>query len=219
MTIFRIILILILVVVADFVLWRRWREEYTDEEIFSFSLVVGLLAAVGGVVGAGAEAGHLEWGISGWGAAVAAVTGVVWWSRMRQWDAWETLDGVTPVGAWLWALLVLLIGRADGHWVQVAVAWLGLGVVAIIRLGYRRWRWYKSGKMGLVFLGWLGWFAVAEITVAFLAPGGIYWGGLKASQLVGAYMLAFVIVAIYWRSGRKIKEDFGWMRRLKNDKK
>jgi len=219
MNILKILLSIIVIIMVNFSLWRKWREEYLDKEIFGYSLFITFLAGMGGIIGAIAEAGKVYWGISGWGVVLALFFGTGWWSKTHHWDWWETMDQVASVSAWMWLVLSLLsIGNPD-YWIKVIFAGLGLVIAGYLKNNYRHIGWYKSGKMGLVSLVLLGWYALTEITVAFITPVGIYWGGLKPGQWVSAYLAAFVIVNIYLRSGRKIREGFRWILEGRHGKK
>jgi len=201
----RILFVGFLILMADFVLWRRWREEYTDEEIFSFSLVSGAGILIAGTAAAIVQQGRTELGVTAWGMILGLYATVFWWSKRKKWNVWETWDSLTGIVAWVWAMTAWMEGI-----IPAVLAWFSLLVVAGVKNNYRHWRWYKSGKTGVISLVFLGWFAIGQIAVAFLTPAGIYWGGLEIRQWVSAYLLAFVIVAIYLRSGRKIREDLVW---------
>lgn len=211
---FRLMGVFVLLLLADFVLWRKWREEYSDEEIILFSLWAGISSITVGILSGWWQKGEWAGNLTSWGILLGVFIAAWWWARIKKWDFWEVADTLTPILAWLWAFL----GWWEGQ-IEAIFALLGLLIVAWVRRGYRQWRWYKSGKLGIVALVFLGWVAISQLTVAFLRPTGIYWGGLESRQWVGAYQLAFVMVAMYLRSGRKIKEEVSWLKFTNNGKK
>lgn len=208
----------VIFLIADFVVWRKLREEYTDDEIIKYSLWLGLVIGAGLAVAGMLETGRPTLEIHGWGVVAGLMFGVVWWSRKNRWSVWEAGDGLVGVAYWVW-FLVSVVDPVGSGWLAIVWAFLGIVVVSFVKRKYRYFSWYRSGKMGLPVLVGLGWYAVFEIVVAFVNPAGIYWWGLKISQVAAAWLTAFVLVAIYLRSGRKAKEDFGWWLKVKNGKK
>lgn len=194
---------------ADFMLWRKLREEFSDEEIFGFSLYLVLVCAVGASISSLIETGEIMGQVKAWGIAIALVLGLAKWAKKHKWELWEVGDTLTPIFYWIW-FVGGLIAAVNRMWWPIVGAVGGVVIVGLTKRNYRRFRWYKSGKMGLVGLVGIGWVAAYEIAVAFVNPGGIYWGGLKISQFVSAWLLSFVFVAIYIRSGRKFKEELKW---------
>ena len=207
-----------LAVLADFLVWRRLKEDYPENDIFNFSLFLIFFAGLGGWLGHVLEYGKLSLGVSWWGMMLFVGLSVTWWSKKYAWDGWEIMDMITVIFSWLW-LIANLPGWGEFSWGKLIMALAGLLLVAYVRRNYRNFRWYRLGKVGLVALFFLGWLALTELAVAFMTPGGIYLGGLKPGQIVCAYILAYVLITIYLRSGWKIKEIYGSLKIKRSAKK
>ena len=186
---------IIIFIVADFVLWKKMREEYKDDEILRFSIFVLVLGIIGYL---------LRKYFEGSGIAVFVVLGTYVWCKNNKWEFWEIFDVLTPVAVFVWF--------------GITFEFFALGVLfllVIIKSNYRKFLWYKSGKMGLVGLSGILMYSLYEIGVAFLGQSGIYWGGLKISQIVSAFIVSYAGVAIYLRSDRKLKEELWRSRKNK----
>jgi hypothetical protein len=187
---------------ASFVIWRKMREDNISEEIFS--LTVWLAAAA--LVGRAADS---------MGVAVATVAVLWWWCRRKEWDFWESLDFLAVVGLWLWLGGSLAWGPG-AKW-DLSAAVLGIILAWYIRENYRKFRWYASGKVGLVGLFSLLFFSLSQEMIALFTPTNVYWEGLTINQLIASWVIAFSLVAIYIRSGRSPREDMNWLLKHKYD--
>ncbi len=176
------------VIWASFVLWQKMRNDFTNDEIFSFFL--WLLAAAG----LGAMGGKVV------GVMVVLVTGW-WWCLRKKWDFWELFDILAVTGLWLWLLGSLAWGP-EAVW-EMLSAIVGIVLAWWVRSGYRKFSWYPSGKMGLVGMVSLLCFCLSQILVAIFTSAKVYWWGLTVDQLVAAWVVAFTLVAIYLQSGFK----------------
>src|SRR3989344_5582059 len=141
---------------ASFMVWRRWREEANDEEIFNFTLWLTVWAVMGAVIWSLVEYGRVGMPV-GWGIVGAVAAGGWWWCRKKGWDWLEIMDFLAVLGLWLWWAGSIAWGPA-ARWATVAASG-GIVLEWYVRRFYRRFRWYKSGKMGLVGLTGLWWVA------------------------------------------------------------
>ena len=176
------------VIWASFVLWQKMRNDYTNDEIFSFTL--WLLAAAGLGMMAGKVVGVMAAAAAGW-----------WWCLKKKWDFWELFDFLGIVGLWLWLLGSLAWG--PGAIWEALSATVGIILAWWVRSGYRKFTWYPSGKMGLVGMTGLLCFCLSQILVAIFTYVKVYWWGLTVDQLAAAWVVAFTLVAIFLRSGFK----------------
>lgn len=173
---------------ASFVTWLKMREDFTNEEIFTFTswLIVG-----GGIFFIGGK--------------VIGIAGLVavlwWWCYKNKWDFWDLFDFLAIVGLWWWLGGNLAWGM-EALWQSVFAA-VGIIIAWWVRTNYRKFRWYTSGRVGLVGLTVLATFLTAQIVVAMFTPVKVYWWGLSLDQLAAAWVMAFTLVVIYLRSGRK----------------
>jgi hypothetical protein len=184
----------------SFVVWRKMRMDYEEEQILSLAMLMAV-----GMVGAGIAANLIVYGQLGLVRGVAMVMGIDilwWWCRRKSWDFWEWLDVWTG-----WGLFLLMIWSLIWGPERFAYA-LGYGLAWIITLiaaaNYRKFRWYKSGRVGFVGLFALMMWSGTEIVVAMVRRVGIYWGGLTPEQWFAVWILTASVVNLYLRSGRKM---------------
>ena len=170
--------------IVSFWVWKTMRADYDQEDILTLSLLL-----------AGA-AWALSWGWKWWDlmGVLAGVTLVlVVWCKFKKWDAWEWADVVARASLVVGAAAAL--GR--GWWVVGSV--MGIGVLALWGLAavYRKFRWYKSGKRGLVGLACAVWWT------------GV-WMGLAPWQNYKVYLAAWIFVtlavSVYLRAGYRFSK-------------
>lgn len=166
--------------VAGFFVWRKMREEYEEEEILKLIMLLGLGVGVGAAV------------FGTWGAVGAGLAALVWRCRRKDWAFWEWLDAVAPAGLAAGALVSL-------NWV-----W-GIGLAGVWAAGrwYRKWKWYKSGRPGLVGLTAMLVLAIGETAVANGSGFRLYWGGLELARWIGIWSAVAVGVAVWLRATKK----------------
>ena len=172
---------------GSFELWQEMREEHEGEKILTLSLVL----TTGGLVG-------VFLGV--WGTTLGILGAWLRWSVKNRFNFWEGLDIIGRVGL--------------GVGVIVSLGWLAWGMMAGLAIGsllvsglkkyYRRFKWYKSGRVGLVGLGAILWLGVVEVTVAKRAENGLYWGGLEVSQWIGIWVIIFCLITVYLRAGYRL---------------
>ena len=167
-----------------FSVWRKMREDYDEEDILTLLIWLTVAAWVGS---------RLVW--TRWsGLSLAGMMGLTfgllgWWCWWKKWDGWEWLDTVGVASLGLGAVGAASYGPGT-VWLAVILA-VGWGVGKGLVWGYRRFAWYKSGKVGMAGVVSLGW-----------------WAG---AQVENAYLLAWIVIAcavvVYLRGGRKASED------------
>jgi len=186
---------------GGFWVWKRMRAEYESEKILS------LLARV--IVGAIVFGGvsyfviYRNLGVCVWGTVAGAGVAVYWWCVNSEWDTWEWLDGLTAGGL----VVGTVVALAGLKWQQAVGYGVGVGVVAVLAGVHRRWRWYVSGKPGLVGLIGLMWLGLVQLLVANRNNDGLYWGGFELSQWIGLWVVVACTVVIYLRGGRRVTQD------------
>lgn len=163
-------------VVSSFWVWRKMRGEYEEEEILT------MLLGVTGVGMLAAAWGWKWWSL--WGIVVAVVATLVAWCRRKKWDIWEWLDVIVAASM----VMGLAAAVGSGQWMKGGRLgiFLGVGLVGLwlVAKYYRRWSWYKSGKLGLVGLAGLGWWMGLGLVIANWPASGIYWAGLLGVSAV-----------------------------------
>src|SRR3990172_4489206 len=206
-----LVVVFVLWVMVVFRIWRRLKLEYNEEDILGFMLRISLIILAGGFGFGRAVFGKWEW-VSG--AGIAAGIFQLWrWTRSKDWDFWEWADELGPMFFAGVALLSVLISANNLIWAFV----LGIGWLFTfwVRDNYRKFSWYKSGKLGFVGLFCLMWWTTAQIAVAIWKPGEIYWAGLTVRQWIAVWFYSASAVTLYLRAGRKISEDIPLWRKQK----
>lgn len=162
----------------------------------------GVLRLSFGIALAGLAAG---WALrSTWGAMIGAVGLTVWWSVKNKWKPLEIIDEVIPAGlVTLWA--GLLIWKPGVNWLfETLVVFGGFIIGWKIKRDYKGYRWYRSGKTGLVGLYFIGWWSLREIGSGIVYPPKAFLAGIPVEELAGVWMLTAVLVAVYLRSERNM---------------
>lgn len=190
---------------ASFSIWRRLKEDYHEEEIFSLTLL-SLLAAVLvaktlGVVTASPS------GFSLAGAFWGTVLAIKWYVLEIKKDVWEVFDSLAlPLFGFLfWGGVGLFL--TNGRWQDLfllAAGVLGRPVFNYLQSHYRSFSWYKSGKIGFLFWASSFLFFLTVFGVAFDRKNHLYWES-SLWLLTSAASAAI----LYYRSGRNYKEDIG----------
>ncbi len=170
--------------IIGFWVWRTMRADYDEEDILTLILI--LMGTAGGLV-----MGWKWWGLGGVLAGV--VLALILWCRFKKWNVWEWGDVVARASLVMGAISV----AGNKQWLPAAALVIGVMVLWGLAKTYREFRWYKSGKAGLVgMIGGMWWMGV--------------WIGLAPWQMYKVYLAAWVFVglavAIYLRSGHKFSE-------------
>jgi len=183
---------------SSFSLWRKLKEDFEEEEIFSLTLLVLIVCFLGGWL---------------WQKLVFFVYLSFWlgvgviklWAVKFKKNVWEILDGF----AW-WNLFFLFFGglglflESDGlgNLGLCLAGLLGFLFYAFFQKKYRSFGWYKSGKTGFLFWGTNFVVFSVLLLLAFLQKGSLYWDRL----VLGATAL-ICFGCLYYRSGRNLVED------------
>lgn len=186
---------------VSFSLWRRMRPEYEQEKILSLFLVVFLSFMGGGILG-----GWLVDGRWSWWSGLGVLTGILALVRITsglKWDVWEWWDELVQTGLG-WGTVINLL---EGKWLNAIFLCCGVIFVKWINNNYRKFRWYISGRLGLVGLAGVTWWLGSLLVVAFFEPGKIYWFGLTPNFWLAISGIPIVIVIGYRRSGRRLSQD------------
>lgn len=160
-------------VIGNFWLWRQLRLEYELPQIFTVGFGLSVAAFFG-------------W----WSPLVAVLAAtlvlVVCTTRLKI-DFWQWWDMVIPLGLLIFAPLAP--GRVA---ISMVVGWAFLILVSKF---YRRFSWYKSGRMGLVGSLAVAIWSVIQIEVAKFNLVWVY-----LAVLIGVS----AAITIYIRSGRQL---------------
>ncbi len=173
-------------VLGSFGLWRRLRDDYDGEKLLTLWLWLVVTAWVG--------SGVWVWWDTAWrqlyGALILPVLVLMWWSRRFKWHFWELLDTFAPVT--LAVLVLAALGWGPAGALSAVAAGGGVIVTALVRKWYRTWRWYVSGKVGMVGIVAVAWWSVVNLVIANFSLWAVY-------SL--AWIVILALVAIYLRAG------------------
>lgn len=194
--------VILAVMWGSFVIWRKTRPDYPEEEILSFMVWVAIGSGIGVLVSG--------W-IGVWGMLFGGTLALWRQTKTKEWDFWEWADVVGGISLWLGAIIGGLVTLNLGYGLGMVV---GAMVVSLLGRTYRRFKWYKSGKMGFIFLLSLIVLAGFEIVVETISPRTIYWVGLTVSQWIAVCTIVAATIAIYVRSGQTVAEQI-W-RKIRN---
>lgn len=168
-----IFLYLLAIVVFNFWLWKVLRLEHEPGLIFEIGFWLSLSTMVG-----------LKSPVV-WLGLVTVI--LIIYSRLKKIDFWQWWDIVLPVGLLLFAPIAPRMIA-----LTMVICWFFLLAVAKY---YRRFGWYKSGRMGLV--GAVACVAWAGVQIE-VANGGVFW------IYLGLVIALTVAGIIYTRSGQNI---------------
>jgi hypothetical protein len=204
------ILILLGTVLFSFAFWRKLKDDYENDEIFTSTLML----LFGGLIG---------WFVVGrwfeplvfWGFALGFLISGIYATVRLGLKSFETIDSMAWAFFWLWVFVELRVvfmgglGRYGINLLPLTAPILGLFVYRFLDSRYRRFSWYPSGKIGFLGLASFAVYFFFRAAVAFTLFGVLsfpihFFDGLLSFFLVWAFVLA-----MYLRSGRRRAEKVG----------
>lgn len=159
-------------VFSSFSMWRRLiKEGYSEQEIFATNLFM----LFSGIVFA--RLAQITIGSPEIGAFVGAVSIAVWRLKAQNKDIWEGLDTLTlPCQYFLISAgvgLFLTFGNLL-YLIYSAIGLTGLFLYLFLKKRYRRFAWYKSGKIGFLFWAMSIFLSLALLVLDFFLRSGLY---------------------------------------------
>jgi hypothetical protein len=220
-------------IVASYLLWHDLREDYSEEEIISLTIYLALgflfCARLTFVLyhRSDFQFSLIKWfligrypGFSFIGGFLACLGLLFFWSKRKNWDFWQVGEVVVPAGF----IVTMMVGTGlfltSGEVIFLGEAGLALLLLffsRFLRIKYRTFVWYKSGKLGFVSCFSLSLFMLGKLLLEIIDRGGLYWESLF---LIGITIACWLF--IYQRSGRDLKEDLRaifLIRKRKKDEK
>jgi len=179
-----------------FIFWRNLSEDYPDKRIFlhGFGIVLGALlgAFFGNLISASLRSSSLFdpkyffW----WGTGIGLVTGLIRTSRVLKLSLVQLLEYSLP-GILLWfAVINFLIP------IHAISLMLLLGLFYLTKAVYRKFTWYKSGKVGFASFLTLGVFFSLRAVIAATAPSMVSSVG-KVETVLAACLAFLCFWSIY----------------------
>lgn len=182
-----------------FVLWKRLREDYHYEKFFTlafFTLSGFLLSAI--------ASNYLFKDYWFWTESLGIIVGFavgVWRQKMR---IWESFDAIF-VGLLIWLSLVFFADSVKSSSLSSFLAfWVTLFCVVVFFFfdaHYRRFSWYKSGRVGFAGLATSGVFFLIRSIVALFVSGVISFVGSWEGIISGS--VSFISFLLLFNLSRK----------------
>lgn len=197
-----LVLLLLGAFLFSFILWRKLKEDWPHEHIFTFTLFTLLGGTLGWWVSSLFFPGLLFWATFFAGSAFA-----LWALKRFGLRFFEVADSIVP--AWFWLSLFIFLGRSFGSRLFLFEAGASLVSIFIYNFflsRYRAFSWYPSGKVGFAGLAGLSLYFLLRASIEILAYLMLSFT-LNLFDLGVNISLALVLtVVVYLRSGRERAE-------------
>lgn len=177
--------------VFSFLFWRRLREDYPAEQIFSLSLA----AFLGAVLGSR---------FSFWLAFLLGFLFVFYFLKRFSFRLFEVIDAYALSWFYLAIFLFLAVFVLEGDRLilgEILAAVPAIFLYAYLAGRFRRFSWYPSGKVGFLGLSSFAFYFLVRLGLAIvqiLVLSSSNWIEVLANGIVASFLL-FVL---YARSGR-----------------
>ncbi|MFH1601419.1 MAG: hypothetical protein ABIB61_00490 [Candidatus Shapirobacteria bacterium] len=179
------------VIIYLFSLWAKFKGEYPEKMIISYSLFTLLFFALFALLPyfLGQKEYFLAVGLSG------VIVSSIIASWQNKWNIWYMLESITPAILFLSGIILLgmsiTFGRVS-YFIQTLFFLIAYLSVKLAK-GYRSFNWYRSGKAGFLFLLPLSIILVLEAGLDFSLSNGLYWRSLlsAAGATAGSVLLFY----------------------------
>jgi hypothetical protein len=205
-------------ITASFFLWKQLKEDYSEEDILSFTIDLFLASLIGARLLYIIEnlnffgLNILNWflwgkypGFSLLGAIIGGGLLFYYWTKKKRWDLWLTFDKtviafftiqlIGGIGLFISSASMFDLARLITNFVL-------LGFSAYLTKNYRKFIWYKSGKLGFVAGSCFGLYFLLLGVLELFKRNGIY-----LDRIIFPILAIICFFIVYRRSERKWKED------------
>jgi hypothetical protein len=180
-----IILRILALFLASFVFWRKLKEDYPNEEIFSLSILILIFAFLGGRI------------FSLQGAFLGTILALILFSKIKKWDLWLAADAL------VFPMLIVGFVFFLPDWPKLLLFFIVGFLTQKIGKTYRSFAWYKSGKVGF-----LACFSIIAFFGPFLLLEIFFYKALYWKLLVDFGIIIVAVFLLYRRSERNFREDW-----------
>lgn len=212
---------IIATILFSYLLWKKLKEDYAHEIIFSFTIISLLAVAFGSMLSK-----YITPGYDFWIVFILLIINIIWFVKRGHFKFYELLDALPITG-----LTFFLISNLSNLEVQKLLGkdikindlqnWLHLLFIFILLLLYkgvlknfRSFTFYPSGKIGFLGLSVLSLYFLFRGLVAIIIPSVLRFTQTKgpsnwdASNIIDP-ALSFIVfiflgIWIYVRSGRSL---------------
>ena len=201
-SLFMIAMIVVSIVGASlfiFLFWRRLKEDYSSDIIFSTSLFTLLGIGLSLAISLYAFSNYWFW-ISVLGASVGLLTGIVKYN-LRTYEVVEA--AVVSILPWLG---IVFFTYAVAYSSLISLVGMGIVVMclvlfAVLNNHYKRLSWYKSGRVGFAGITTLGVFFLARALVAIVANDVLSF--IERYEAIVSAAASFICFFVVFRLARK----------------
>ncbi len=192
-----------------FLIWRRLREDYTSNKIFSFGFVLSGCLFVGFILGLFLQSKILypavfnPSGLWFWFSFVFISLGFVYSFYVIKFQFFETLEAV-GLAFLFWLFVVFLINSIIFVDLKLLMFSIFVGVLIaffyFVDTRYKSFLWYKSGRVGFSGLIIFAIFFLARSVVALINPNMLSFIG-RFDAIISAIASFAFFVTLYNLSG------------------
>lgn len=192
------------VFVFSFNLWRRLKEDYPVDEIFSFTLGVLLAGLLTFFV-----ATNLLPHYSFWVSLLAGAGSGIYFMRRFSFRFFEVVDALAP--SYLWLSLFLSLALLSGeemllHLAGGAISLAGIFAYSLAAPRYRSFTWYPSGKLGFLGLSSLVVYFLLRAVVEITYTRVLSFRLNPVEVRLNLFVAILLFLTLYFRSGNKRAE-------------
>lgn len=205
-------------VLSSYSIWKKLREDYSDEVIFTLTLQAGILSLIfSRLFFILLNFDQFDFSIVSWltknvsgnfavsGAFIGAVIAVNWKISQIKKSSWEVLDSLClPVQYFLvfGGLGSFLTTFSFPNLLFCLVGVAGIVFYPLLKKKYRSFAWYKSGKTGFLFSLYSLYTFSFLLVLAFFKTDSLY-----LNRLILLFLILASLSALYIRSEREIGDD------------
>jgi len=181
-----------------YLLWRRLKEDYKREDVISAAFLILIADYLGFLL-----AKYLLPGWWFWVCLVFSFSALYFSSRKFKIKIFEAIDAYVFSSFSLLTMYLLQLLISDPSLVLGLTFLVSLIFVAaflVVNANYKRFRWYKSGRVGFTGIAISALFFLTKGVIALFADGVVLFSGVVEPYL--AFTLVAVCVFIIYRLSR-----------------
>jgi hypothetical protein len=166
-----VFLLILFIVISFFIylffLWKFLREDYDPHRVFSFGIATFIATLIG--TGVGIWMGNVWF----WTGLMGYVVMTIILARKFEFRIVEIIEASTP-GYFVIYLAILFYGLSNSGGlatiILLAVTFLLLILFFVLKRNYKRFTWYKSGRLGFASLISIGLLFLVRAITSVVAP-------------------------------------------------
>jgi hypothetical protein len=195
------LVILLGVMVFLFILWKRLKEDYTSTILFNTAFIILILTGIAGII---SNFSYREYWF--WFLLAGLVLGIllsVYKYKLNIYEIVEsTFIGLMPILTLVYLTYAIILKS----WQLLIVVALNITLVFLfifLETHYKRFTWYKSGKVGVAGIMTLGLFFLVRGVIAMAFPYVLSFVGNYDAILSGSLALICFLMTYRLSKGEK----------------